>query len=152
MMINRLTIGIGAMSVWLAMASTAVHADWDHRFHGWHNGSAIAWEDQRRAWRRLQRQDRRWRERQWRHNLRQDRWLYDPFLDPFGRRQNWQQNRLGTGVLGSALTYQLIRSLDDRCDCDDHRNLEHRATNCFRLERLPGGRERRVPLPASACY
>lgn len=101
--------------------------------------------------------DRRWRNnRHWRgkrHWRNHRHW---------GRRDNrhwgWSANALSGAVLGSAITYGVLNDRNDERH-RDHSYVEqypvptgqNEITACFRMERLPDGREQRVELPAADC-
>ncbi len=68
------------------------------------------------------------------------------------RVEDW----IAPALVGSAITYALLHSHDGvRCDTrhDRHSRYWQRDSRfaCYRVDYLPGGRERRIELPAHAC-
>jgi hypothetical protein len=58
-----------------------------------------------------------------------------------------------TGALiGSTLTHSALHERGDHRYCDHDRGRYHVGTRCYRVQLLPGGMERRVPLPNTACF
>ena len=80
----------------------------------------------------------------------------------FGYRNDYRHGYRGTGssafisgaITGSLLTGSLLHDRGDHRRCDhglDGSYGDARIGRCYRIERLPGGGERRVELPSSAC-
>jgi hypothetical protein len=138
--------------------------DWDDR-----------WDDRRdrleKRWQRDRRRD--WHRNGWRrHDGRRGFWYVPPrgwrggwyYVPPRrhlgyrkGYRDYWDPR--GSAFISGAITGSLLTGslLHDR---GDQRHRDHRVLGsygdslvgrCYRIERLPGGGERRVELPASAC-
>ena len=127
---------------------------WDHRDR---------WDDRRRFNRspHFRRWDRRYRYGYWDRRFRGgydwrfDRWrnrsLRPWYWAPPPHRYWYRQGR-GVGlvrgaIIGATATQLLLH------DQGDHRHCDHgRTSSCYRIERDASGRERRVPLPDSACF
>jgi hypothetical protein len=161
---NSRILGVMAVGLCLACVTPAALADRDARWgqhwdgHGyWGAGTRHDWRHDRRGdWRRDWRRD--WRD------VRHGRGI----LLPGGWQRHWYsgnrripqpyvayRDRWGLGAAythGLVPVYPLVR---------DHRRSAVRAarnhrrpariTGCYPIDRLPGGRERRVELPISAC-
>lgn len=59
---------------------------------------------------------------------------------------------IGGALIGSSLNYSRYHDRDDHRYCDHSTQNRQESSGCYRVERLPDGRERRVELPRSACY
>lgn len=70
----------------------------------------------------------------------------------FDRRWGWPASFFGGTALGAAVTYNLVYDHTDHRYCDHMPALPADIGGCYRIERLPDGRERRVELPRSACF
>jgi len=121
------------------------------------------------------RQERVWRvgggrhdwQRPWRSGARRwDHWYYGNRLPrPWvGYRDRWgwgsaYRRGLHIGVpLGAFIIGDDRRGLQrprplirDAWNRRHHRDAQPRISACYRIERLPGGRERRIELPLAAC-
>ena len=144
---------IGAATVALAAIPQLSSADdrghWD-RGHSGRTGHGYHYRDDRY----------RYRFHRGRHY--RDYWRGGHFYGPHWRYRHGGRDHyragafLGGALLGSAITYSLAHEHDHR-HCTD-RSHDHyrdgsrtRIAGCYRIERLPDGRERRVELPLSAC-
>jgi hypothetical protein len=58
---------------------------------------------------------------------------------------------LGGALIGSAITHSFHEAYRDRGEWSGYREPPRAITGCYRIERLAGGRERRVELPLSYC-
>lgn len=104
-----------------------------------------------------------WRGRGWHGQWRNGRWRYPQARGwRHGRRtywdygprwqRRWDRSSFITGALiGSTLTRSALHDRGDHRYCE-HRSAHGGTVSCYRVERLPGGRERRVPLPNAACF
>lgn len=125
---------------WRKRGFTAPHRFRQHR--NW--GPAWRWQDNRH-WQN----NRHWRDnRHWRSN--------GHWGNNFGG--GWPFGSIGSAAIGAAITYTLINPRDDHRHCNHAVGLGHANTAaqevvaCFRMERMPDGRERRVDLPLGECF
>jgi hypothetical protein len=94
--------------------------------HGWRPGWPYRWDSRRHG-----------------------RWAHGPLAD-WRRRDN---GSFITGALiGSTLTHSALHERGDHRYCDHDRGRYDGGTRCYRVQLLPGGMERRVPLPNTACF
>jgi hypothetical protein len=94
--------------------------------HGWRPGWPYRWDSRRHR-----------------------RWAHGPLAD-WRRRDN---GSFITGALiGSTLTHSALHERGDHRYCDHDRGRYDGGTRCYRVQLLPGGMERRVPLPNTACF
>jgi hypothetical protein len=77
------------------------------------------------------------------------RWYYGPRH----YRRDWGSAYLGGALLGSAITYSLSHNHANCTDSSHYHggSSRYEVSGCYRIERLPDGREVRVELPLSAC-
>ena len=139
MKLSMLSLGLVAALV-LGAPSDAL-ADRDHRNQRW---------DRYDNWNHWDRRHQRLFQRQWRHNnryWRNGRWIGAPRYY-YGGAWGVPRGYVGGALLGSALTYGAI---NNGRYCDDDFRYRGDVRGCYRIERLPNGRERRVELPPSAC-
>lgn len=133
---------------------------WEPRYEARHvrHGDARG-----RHWERYRRGHggrRDWHGRWWRyppvHGWQQrwhPRWGYGPHGRDWRWDRRWGNGSFITGALiGSTLTRSALHERGDHRYCDHDRRRSREAARCYRVERLPGGRERRVPLPDRACF
>lgn len=72
---------------------------------------------------------------------------------PRGHWQRWDHRGFVAGALiGSTATRSELHRRGDHHRCDHDRRQNVGSARCYRVERLPDGRERRVPLPDAACF
>lgn len=81
------------------------------------------------------------------------RWGYGPHGHDWRWDRRWGNGSFFTGALiGSTLTRGALHERGDHRYCDHDRRPIGDSARCYRVERLPDGRERRVPLPDRACF
>jgi hypothetical protein len=149
---NFRIIGSLAVGLWLACATPAALAGhdvrWGQHWDGRGYWSAGIGHDWRRDWRDVRHRRGIILPGGWqRHWYSGNRRVPQPYV---GYRDRWGLGAAYTH--GLVPVYPLVR---------DHRRNAVRAartdrrpariTSCYRIERLPGGRERRIELPISAC-
>jgi len=86
------------------------------------------------------------------HGIRRHHGAFSPFGVYRGYRASpWPAFGAGA-LLGSTLTYGVIHDSRGQPPCRPAGRARNNApADCYRIERLPGGRERRIELPSSAC-
>ena len=124
---------------------------WNQRH--WNNRNWNRWHGNPRYWNQRYWNQRHWNQRYWNspHWNRWGGWNYGP--NRFNRGvwgPGWNSYWNGVAV-GSALSFGLNANEPDARR--QHRVPEERRVvrACYRIERLPGGRERRIELPPSSC-
>ncbi|MFK7830781.1 MAG: hypothetical protein AB8B57_13470 [Congregibacter sp.] len=158
---HKSLISLGLTALLVAGLSLDASADGNRRGKNWdradHHGSLNRRNQQLRHWRSN-------RNRQWRNNSffvspryrNQFNWRNSRH---WNNRSNWRSNRnwgwplypLGGVAIGSAITYGLMHDHGDHRQCDHALDGGNEISGCYRIERLPDGREQRVELPLSAC-
>ncbi|MEM1189997.1 MAG: hypothetical protein AAF933_04455 [Pseudomonadota bacterium] len=135
-----------------------IHGGWDHRDR---------WDDRRRFNRNpyFRQWDRRFRRGYWDRRFRGgydwrfDRrrywglgaWNNNWYWTPPPHRYRYRQNR-GVGLVGGAIIGATATRLLLQSQGDDRYVDYDRRPSCYRIEHDASGRERRVPLPDTACF
>lgn len=128
----------------MADGASAHHGSRWERGPDWHHGQRIRF-NQRHAQRVWQRNHR------WRHRGNGFWW---GARDWRYRHRQWTAGVGGliTGIaIGQHLGHDRYCTHDRPDDRRRERIDQHRVTGCYRVERLPGGLERRVPIPLANC-
>ena len=138
-----LAVAIG--TVMLASTGQAFAGRDDHRgYRGDYHGDR-GWDRSRGHYSSHRYSARKWRSEQRRH-WRQRRGNTVRIYHNYRHRPDYGAI-IGGALIGSAITH----SLHEAYDSGRNHGVSGSVTGCYRIERLGGGRERRVELPLSWC-